>query len=388
MKLAVLGTRGALHNIEGVNNIDAMRLCGNNTGNLLFEYVISELLSPFNDLVYLDDLQDDLSIDELARSDFLIIPAADFLTFEYDLPELWNRIKWSNIPIIIIGIGISASFDFAERERLGDSFKNILNHFKKYATLICCRGPSTCRVLMDMGFDNNKLVVTGCPSNFCTSNDFLNESFSARLRNPCKDFEKFKPLIYGDRYWDLAKVDVEMLLYKIFRKTNGAWVAQSHIPIIDMIRPNLSSEDFYSIAKNIAFLHHSLNPLGDISNTFDDIKNRYKLFFNVSDWLSFSADYDFSLGLRLHGNMVSLQAGVPTLWYAHDNRTNELSDIMALPTINKDQLYQLSNNLDLDLIYGLFASALPNYYERRAVLFDVFESAFNSVGIKIRKISM
>lgn len=387
MKLAVLGTKGFVKFDENISNQKILSSCGENTGNLMFQYAIFELLRTQNELFYLDEMPDEQSVEILKTCSFLVIPCADFLTFEYDLEGLWSRIEWSNIPIIAIGLGISASFDLLKLEKMGKYTSLVLNHFKNYADLIFVRGEKTKEALITLNFDSSKIYVTGCPSNFHSTNDFLRKSFSEKTQKPLPNFNDSSFLLYGDRYWDEEKVSFERLLYKLFRLTKkSSWVLQSHMPIIDISRPTQSQSNFYTMVSDLAFLKDSLNPEGSFYDLIDDIQSRYKIFFDIKDWMIFSGNYDFSLGLRLHGNMVSFQSGIPTLWYVHDNRTNELAELMKLPTFNFFDLQALIASKKLDEIFYKFEFLLSEYFIRRSELFFVFMSALKSKGIDIKSI--
>ena len=135
MKISVLGTRGWVNNGNVIDNDALLAACGMNTGNLMFQYSINQLLSVENDLVYVDEISDELSPGELSSSDYLVIPCADFITLEYDLEDLWNRIRWSTNPIILIGLGIGGSFDLSKVGELGAYTILVLEHFKKYVLM-------------------------------------------------------------------------------------------------------------------------------------------------------------------------------------------------------------------------------------------------------------
>lgn len=311
MKLSVLGTRGWVKSGDDIDNDALLDACGMNTGNLMFQYSINQLLSTENELVYVDEISDDLSPGELSSSDYLIIPCADFITLEYDLEYLWNRIRWSTKPIILVGLGVGGSFDSSQINKLGPFTVLVLEHFKKYAIKIFVRGAKTQEVLKLMGFSMERVHVTGCPSNFLTGNDYLRSSFERKLL--CnKDFSKINFLVYGDRYWLDAKMAIERALYRIFRLTPGSsWVIQSHKPIFDLARPGKASSDFFTLTRDMCYLLECLNPDGYMKDLINDLQSRYHIFTDIRKWMIFSESYDFSIGLRLHGNMISFQSGVP-----------------------------------------------------------------------------
>ncbi len=54
-------------------------------------------------------------------------------------------------------------------------------------------------------------------------------------------------------------------------------------------------------------------------------QNRVRFFLDPKAWFAHLANYDFSFGTRIHGNIAALLAGTPALLLAHDSRTLELA---------------------------------------------------------------
>jgi hypothetical protein len=64
--------------------------------------------------------------------------------------------------------------------------------------------------------------------------------------------------------------------------------------------------------------------------------DRVRFFLDPKTWFDHLAQYDFSFGTRIHGNIAALLAGTPALLLAHDSRTLELAEYHEIPhrTIN------------------------------------------------------
>ena len=63
------------------------------------------------------------------------------------------------------------------------------------------------------------------------------------------------------------------------------------------------------------------------------INTRRKMFFNMDEWDSYLKDFDFHLGMRFHGGVISLQNGLPSLFLTSDSRTTELTDFFCFPKL-------------------------------------------------------
>ena len=67
-------------------------------------------------------------------------------------------------------------------------------------------------------------------------------------------------------------------------------------------------------------------------------ENRVRFFLDPKTWFDHLAQYDFSFGTRIHGNIAALLAGTPAVLLAHDSRTLELADYHQIPHRVIDQL--------------------------------------------------
>jgi polysaccharide pyruvyl transferase len=59
--------------------------------------------------------------------------------------------------------------------------------------------------------------------------------------------------------------------------------------------------------------------------------DRVRFFLDPTTWFDHLAQYDFSFGTRIHGNIAALLAGTPALLLAHDSRTLELAEYHEIP---------------------------------------------------------
>lgn len=71
----------------------------------------------------------------------------------------------------------------------------------------------------------------------------------------------------------------------------------------------------------------------------DWVKERFHQFYTIPEWFAFLArGFDLCIGTRFHGNMASLQAGIPAIWVVHDMRTREFCDLLGLPNLPLSEL--------------------------------------------------
>ncbi|MBT8550353.1 polysaccharide pyruvyl transferase family protein [Polynucleobacter paneuropaeus] len=387
MKISILGTGSRAPSLA-LSNLEIMKYCGQNTGNFIFQFAIEKLFQSCGGIISYPDLQcDEESIFTMKDSDLVVVPCADFINSDYELSGLWSRLQWSEAPIIPIGLGISGTFQESLIPNILPDSLNVFNHFKKFSPVIFVRGEATKSILIKMGFDGGRIKTIGCPSNFISSTIELKERFLHHIITGSKlPQEEFRFVVTGDRYWNDGTIEIERLLYQCFRMyKESIYLLQSHEPLINLIRPEFSDKKFSSLVKDLLYLGECLNPRGRIFDLIDDLEKRYRVYFSADDWFAEVAKFNFSLGLRLHGNMASLQSGVPSLWIAHDHRTSELVETMALPRINFGQLQCIMMENSAHLILSeLFEPQVDKYFINRDYLFNVFDEGLKDEGIGLK----
>src|SRR5699024_7018408 len=58
---------------------------------------------------------------------------------------------------------------------------------------------------------------------------------------------------------------------------------------------------------------------------------KIRFFFDFVSWAEYMKDIRFSIGTRIHGNVIPTYAGVPSLTLAYGSRLKELAEIHGLP---------------------------------------------------------
>ena len=92
--IGILGTDGHIPHVAFMDTAEAMRRVGNNTGNLLFQYAVYNLIDEPKYLIGQDIPWDMTQIREKCR--VIVIPAANFIRENFDLTamvEFLEKIK-------------------------------------------------------------------------------------------------------------------------------------------------------------------------------------------------------------------------------------------------------------------------------------------------------
>ena len=54
----------------------------------------------------------------------------------------------------------------------------------------------------------------------------------------------------------------------------------------------------------------------------------------MDEWDNYMQGFDFHMGMRFHGGIISLHNGVPSLFLTSDSRTTELTEFFSLPKMS------------------------------------------------------
>lgn len=378
--VALSGTTGHVPGVSFQDTTTAMRKVGNNCGNLVFQYAVKALLDEPVKTVGIDLSWKHKTVRENCHT--LVIPSANFLREGFDFTGYVNFLEGVELPLVFIGLGAQAddfeksSFDFHP------SILRLIDLIRERSPRIAIRGEFTARVLDSFGIDN--FEITGCPSNFINPSPDFSKMLSAKLSNPMRSF-----ITHAEEPWPAKqyKKIVEQRLTEWTRGGRSIMVQQSVPAMMKYLRANnpFSTEE---VPENFeANLCRALMPEAENIDVFRDfIATRLRTYYSVDQWLEDSAQFDFSIGLRLHGNMVAWQAGTPALWVTHDSRTQELADTMALPSIdimdfldNCPTPYHAWERIEFD----------PAAYDaRRAELHDRLSNVLQAAGLKNHPLSV
>ena len=100
------------------------------------------------------------------------------------------------------------------------------------------------------------------------------------------------------------------------------------------------------------------------------IDHKKKLFFDVDEWKNYLADFQFSMGLRFHGNVVALWNRIPALFFIIDSRTEELVRYFNLPFL---KMQDFDDRKPIEYYYELADyTAFNSNYEKKFLKYQEF----------------
>jgi len=354
-----------------------MRLIGNNAGNLLFQYAVTKLIGEPYDIVGLTTSWDPKRLRDQCR--VLVVPSANFLRENFDFSHYVNFLESTGLPLVFVGLGAQAD-DF-EKDTLDfhPSVLRLIDLIRERSELVAVRGEFTARVLERYGVTSH--VVTGCPSNFTNPSTNLAGMIADKLARPMRSF-----ITHADEPWPKKhyKAHVERRLAAWTLNGRSVMVQQSVPAMIRYLRLNNPVAEKDVPVQFEDGLRRALLSDCELEAFRDFLAVKLRTYYDVDQWMEDSAKFDFSVGLRLHGNMIAWQSGTPALWITHDSRTKELTDTMALPSIDVHEFIEKCKTVDEAWERVEFDSSI--YSSRRLELYDKLKQVFHASGIAIRAV--
>ena len=111
---------------------------------------------------------------------------------------------------------------------------------------------------------------------------------------------------------------------------------------------------------------------------------RFKAFSRVDHWIGYLSRKNAVIVTRIHGNILGLQAGVPSIPIVHDSRTSELCQAMSIPSIDVEAAAQISSVNDFLSLFDVFRNFnFSELDEKRRDLLNCYSETISDLGLKI-----
>ena len=298
--------------------------------------------------------------------------------------------------VVIFGLGAQVALG-TDKMRLSHELKRFLQLLSERSAKISVRDVFTQRVLNDHGLHN--VVVTGCPSNFINKDPNLGKKLRESAEALAGGVSSWADLRVAISELQHKRDQVEVLTSDLFvklRDTPSFYILQEG-PLLPMLlrefKQNVRLRAWQKLWrpqrqkfwqprwKSIGKAYHGYTPSGMSGpEAFNVMRSKALHFSDVEAWLDFARTCDFSFGMRIHGTMIPLQAGVPAVLLAHDVRTHGLAEVMKIPHLTPaDYLAEFQHKPRQFLRYC--AESLEPYDQNRSQLAEVMTDYLQSNGL-------
>lgn len=338
MQVAIMGTPGGVDDASRYSLPELIQIAGQNTGNFLFQYAVSLLVS--GDLRFIGRSGMQYSDPNLhAGLSGMIFPAANHLRRGADWSSLAGFLKAVKAPLGVMGIGAQASESRPSEAEIAalaaePEIRKLADAIIAKAALVTVRGAFSAEVARACGISDPRIL--GCPSLLIHPARDLGQRLAKRIdelrrRDPVARIKLGLAAAAPFEIRETHKAGIERKLFKWLVANDGLYIQQSggHDAIAFALR-----DTRHASLGAVRSIWQVLAPDMAFEDFIDYSMRRNRLFWNVEPWFAQMRALDLVVGTRFHGNMFAIAQGVPGIFVAHDSRTQELVDTMQTPWVD------------------------------------------------------
>ena len=335
---------------------DLYNMCGHNVGNLAFWGAVSAIVD--TKPVYFPWSFRPEEVNE--KVDVLVFPAANQLNPRFDLGSFAALFERVRVPLVVVGLGAQAA-TLGGEVQLKDGTIRWLRVIGERAPLIGARGMFSADVMAAHGVKN--VEVTGCPSFQINPADNLGAQLAAKSRGPFKRIS----VNQGDVPGNVRRA--EAILCSYVAQHPSQYVVQA---------PQMWLSA--ALGRNDEMKPEELATLTEL---FPDPAAHAKIvaYYDFREWIRALTHYDLSIGTRIHGNILALQAGIPAICIDHDSRTRELSETIMMPRLPIRTFIEWGS---VEALVERYPFDWSLFDTNRRMLRNRIRSVFEAAGVPVR----
>ncbi len=261
-----------------------------------------------------------------AEYDFVFLRGSNYLHSTMEWRSTYDIVKRLKIPVIAFGIGAQAPSKGTLE--LSDQTKEVMRAMADHCVTMGVRGIYTADVLWSIGVKNVRII--GCPTLYRRNNP------ENRIQLPSLDTVKqmgytlrrevsstYSPDI--ERYLSLQRESILTLAGRF----DVTVMAQGEIEEKKIVfgTPEQREEAMTELANHRWFQGED-DPMRKIY--------RERLFYSdvVAEYDAIVKRQQLVLGYRLHGNLIALANGIPSVYFTYDSRTAEFVETFQIPAFD------------------------------------------------------
>jgi hypothetical protein len=350
-------------------------LTSDNLGNLMFKYAARTLFE--NEVTYISYNDDP---NELRKKiDILVLPEANLINPKIDYGRQANFVKTIDKPVVLLGVGAQSGIDGEVKKfpQIPQGTIDFLEEVSLRTPQIFCRGDFTRKLINGFGISNVKSV--GCPTFLMNPSRFLWKKIVSRD----KDLTLKRLAITEGIYQKSTRNDAidfteKYLFNTLINNHSYTYIGQEQTSVI-----KAGYGSFNEINGNdVKFLKNYLAPETAFEVFHKVLLEQSRAFYRVDQWIGHAKSRTGLIGTRIHGNMMGIQSGIPSIPIIHDSRTKELCETMRIPHININEFSSIVSEGGLINAFDiLFNAPYKELDELRCFIASEYSSLINEVGM-------
>lgn len=246
-----------------------------------------------------------------------------------------DGIKWpagteqvlSKLKIPVIAFGVGAQAPATGKLQLTEESKRIWRVIADRSVTLGVRGAYTAEVLWDLGIKNVRIV--GCPTAFRSRDPEMRIDLPPleSVRKVGLTMRREVSKAYSRDVRKYLTVHRE-LVKEMSQRFDTTLMMQGEVEEKKLMwgTGEQKAEAWESLKE------HSWLNLWYFDEAMEELYNS-RLWYSdvVSEWEDLVRARDLVLGYRLHGNLMALSNGVPSIYFSYDSRTAEFAETFAIP---------------------------------------------------------
>lgn len=346
---------------------ELLRASGGNAGNLAFWHA-ARLLFDADEVTMIS--RDTRAAAVPASVEVVVIPAANYLHAGAELGRLAELLRALNRPCLVVGLGVQAEVEAAP-PALTAGTRDFLAELARLAPTVCVRGDYTRDFCAALGVSN--LAALGCPSLLINPDRELGAAIEARIAA----LPESGPVAVHAACIKAPLQGVERELARLVRLEPGsAYLVQRPLELMRAVHGEAmqGAEEQAYFARCAGFLGF---PGPEALGRF--LRTHGRVPVSLADWAHGLRRFIAGVNTRIHGTMIGLMAGLPSLCVCHDTRTRELARQHCVPQLTPGGLIEHRHSLA-----ALFAAAGFSgraFDEGRARMAEGYADAVRAVGL-------
>jgi hypothetical protein len=356
-------------NVRWYQHTDVQRSIGHyhNIGDA-FVYDSSLKLLNFDKLGVLPIAEPKMADIDRLRSeyDYVFLRGSNYVHEHMKWQQTIPVLKRLGLPVIAFGIGAQAPVKGTLK--LSEETKTVLHMMADSTASVGVRGAFSAQVLWDIGIRNVRII--GCPTAFRANDPNLSIKLP-RLEDVRKAGVTLRREVSPSYAKDIKRYLTfhRDLVKSLAQRFDTVLMAQGEVEEKKIVfgTPEQREEGIAALKAN-----------NWISNWYMDAEMeklyRERLFYSdvVADYEKLVREQDVVLGYRLHGNLMALSNGVPSIYFTYDSRTVEFAETFQIPSYDvfSTKEFVLEDYWDQGLFDKFNRAWFQTYREMRTFLVE------------------
>lgn len=261
-----------------------------------------------------------------AEYDYVFLRGSNYIHGHMNWPEATEQVL-SKLKIPVLAFGVGAQAPVTGKLQLSEESKRVWQTIADKSVTVGVRGTYTAEALWDIGIRNTRIV--GCPTAF--------RNLNPDLRIDLPPLERIKKVGVTMRREVSSSYARNVEIYLTKHRQMVKDLAARFDTVLMMQGEVEEKKLLWGTEEQKADAWAALHDNNWLKKSYFDEEMdalyRTRLWYSdvVADYENLVRSKDMVLGYRLHGNLMALSNGVPSVYFSYDSRTAEFAETFGIP---------------------------------------------------------